>query len=160
MFVHGNSLYRPLIHVPLIMSMPSRLPQGEIVHAPLNLRDLAATVLDLTGTPATGEFEGRTLRRLWDSTLAAPAEPLLFEVITTGKPSGKVEELRSVVWGTTEYIRHEDGQEELYDLARDEAEEHDLTDTPAAGSRLAEMRSAMDSILVATGEDRWPRDSE
>jgi arylsulfatase A-like enzyme len=160
MFVHGNSLYRPLLHVPLIMSLPEVVPESTVVNAPLNLRDLATTVIDLTGSEGEEDFDGATLRRYWDSTLAAADEPMLFEVITTGKPTGTVEELRSVIWGQLEYIRHENGREEFYDLSADPMEEHDLVKARTAGPELAELRSAMDSILAATGEDRWPADSE
>lgn len=160
MFVHGNSLYRPLMNVPLILSWPDRVPANVTVDRPLNLRDLAATVLDLTKSKNTKGFEGHSLRRLWDSTVAAPDEPMLFEVITTGKPSGAVEELRSVVWGPMEYIRHENGREELYNLVVDRAESTNLARDSASTGELGRLRGVMDSILAATGEDRWPKDAE
>jgi arylsulfatase A-like enzyme len=160
MFVHGNSLYQPLTRVPLIVALPARVPAGMVVNDYFNLRDLAATVVDLAGVTDTVNFPGQSLRRFWDSTLAVVEEPLLLEVVTTGKPSGVVEELRSVIQGTHEYIRHENGREELYNLAFDPAELVNLSKDPAAASTLTQMRQAMNSVLEATGDDRWPRDSE
>lgn len=160
MFVHGNSLYQPLTRVPLIVALPARVPAGMVVNDYFNLRDLAATVVDLAGVTDAVNFPGQSLRRFWDSTLAVVEEPLLLEVVTTGKPSGVVEELRSVIQGTHEYIRHENGREELYNLAFDPAELVNLSKDPAAASTLTQMRQAMNSVLEATGDDRWPRDSE
>jgi arylsulfatase A-like enzyme len=160
MFVHGNSLYQPLVNVPLIMSLPRAVPENRVVRGPLNLRDIATTVMDLTGTEGGDRFDGHSLRRFWDSTQDPVGEPLLLEVITTGKPSGKVEELRAVRLGSLEYIRHQDGREELYDLAADPGELHNLTKDSAAQVRLVSLRSTMDSIITATGDDQWPFDSE
>jgi arylsulfatase A-like enzyme len=160
MFVHGNSLYKPLMNVPLVMALPGRIPANVVVDRALNLRDLATTVLDLTASKGAEGFDGHSLRRFWDSTLPSPEEPMLFEVITTGKPSGAVEELRSVVWGQMEYIRHEDGREEMYNLVTDRNEATNLARDSTLTGELGKLRSAMDSILAATGEDRWPLDAE
>src|SRR5439155_27136299 len=44
---HVNDLYMELLHVPLLMLHPSRVPGGEVVRAPVSLRDLPMTVMDL-----------------------------------------------------------------------------------------------------------------
>ena len=154
-FVHGNSLYSPVMRVPLIISYSRSVPQGRTVSSRLNLRDLPATIFDLTGTTPERPFPGQSLRRFWDSTATPADQPMLFEVVTTGKPIGAVETLRSVVWGADTYMRHESGKEEAYDLDQDPGELHNLAREPSYAGRIAQLRSAMDSILKATGPDVW-----
>jgi arylsulfatase A-like enzyme len=154
-FVHGNSLYSPVERVPLIISYPRTVPQGKTVSTRLNLRDLPTTIFDLTGTTPDRPFPGLSLRRYWDSTATPADQPMLFEVITTGKPLGTVETLRSVVWGADTYIRHESGKEEAYNLDQDPGELHNLARDSAFAGRIAQLRSAMDSILRDTGPDVW-----
>jgi arylsulfatase A-like enzyme len=47
-FSHGYSLYVPSRHVPLLILYPERVPAGKSVGAVVSLRDMAATVMDLT----------------------------------------------------------------------------------------------------------------
>jgi arylsulfatase A-like enzyme len=60
---HDLGLYDPLIHVPLVMRLPGRVPAGARIDAPVQLVDLFPTVLELTGlrdrTPANAY--GRSL---------------------------------------------------------------------------------------------------
>ena len=48
-FGHMYSLYGQEIRVPLVVIAPGRVPAGQVVSAPVTLRDLAATILDLAG---------------------------------------------------------------------------------------------------------------
>ena len=72
---HGNSLYRPLLHVPLILVHPTSIPTGRVVSTTVGTRHLAATIADLTAAPAAG-LAGASLRPHWEQLSAsAPAEP-------------------------------------------------------------------------------------
>ncbi|MEP7346839.1 MAG: sulfatase-like hydrolase/transferase, partial [Gemmatimonadaceae bacterium] len=51
LFGHGNSLYWPLLHVPLVMRYPSRIAAGTHDARVVSLRDVPATILDLAGAP-------------------------------------------------------------------------------------------------------------
>ncbi|MEO8294941.1 MAG: sulfatase [Gemmatimonadota bacterium] len=159
LFVHNNSLYSPVMKVPLIISYPLHVPANQENHERLNLADLPATILDLAGLTPHHSFPGTSLRRHWDSTMTrgSAEEPLMFEVITSGIPSGKAEELRSLILGDDEYFRHEDGSEEVYNLAADPSEATNLADSAGFAPRFAVLRQAMDSILQATGPDAWGR---
>jgi arylsulfatase A-like enzyme len=46
---HRASLYPEVLHVPLVIAAPGRLPTGERVREPLRLQDLNPTLLDLAG---------------------------------------------------------------------------------------------------------------
>lgn len=48
---HGNSLYLELLHVPLLIRAPGRIPSGARVSHVVSLRDIPATLLDLAGLP-------------------------------------------------------------------------------------------------------------
>lgn len=55
--------------------------------------------------------------------------------------------MKSLVIGDFHYILNGDGVEELYDLTRDPAEEHDLSAAPELAPVLQAARSALDSIV-------------
>src|SRR5205085_8095982 len=65
LLLHGNSLYRDLLHVPLVVIAPGRVPAGRRVKEFVSLRDLPATVLDLLRLEGRGWFPGRSLARFW-----------------------------------------------------------------------------------------------
>jgi len=50
---HGNSLYLELLHVPLLIRAPGRIPSGARVAHVVSLRDIPATLLDLAGLPSS-----------------------------------------------------------------------------------------------------------
>ncbi len=70
-FGHGNSVFWPSLHVPLIVVMPGRVPAGLRVSAVASLRDIPATIGDLVGG-RDWALPGASLARMWR---AAPAFP-------------------------------------------------------------------------------------
>lgn len=60
---HFNSIYAPLLWVPLIMRFDGRIPAGQRVAGEVSLRDLGATILDLAGLKAA--FPGTSLAGRW-----------------------------------------------------------------------------------------------
>ncbi len=82
---HGNTLYFPSLHVPLILAGGS-VPRGGRVADPVTLRDVPATVLDLVGAPAMTQLPGASLTRHWggewgwDSLGGAVASPIFGEL--------------------------------------------------------------------------------
>ena len=132
-FFHGNSLYRPALDVPLLVRFPGRVPTGQLVTTPVSLKDLAATVVDLSGGSA-GRLPGRSLARFWNGTVpdsAAPSDTLLMELgysprLPKGTPIARGP-MKSVLLNGYRLIRNGDGQLELYDFARDTMELTDLS---------------------------------
>ncbi len=49
LFGHGCSVYRPELHVPLVVVAPGSCPAGRAIDGPVSLRDVPATVFDLVG---------------------------------------------------------------------------------------------------------------
>ncbi len=153
---HGNSLYIQLLRVPLLMSLPQRLPQGLSVAEFVTLRDLPATMLDVTGVENEALLPGRSLTRFWegDSGTGREGEPqaLLSEVSKgirkqKSKPVSRGD-MKSLALNGLHYIKNGDGVEELYDLKVDRAEERDLAGLPERRAGLLQFRALLPLSLV------------
>ncbi|MGD8628434.1 MAG: sulfatase [bacterium] len=66
-FEHGHSLFGELLRVPLILSLPGRIPEGRRVAEQVRLVDVLPTLLDLLGFEPEDHFEGRSLAGLLGS---------------------------------------------------------------------------------------------
>jgi arylsulfatase A-like enzyme len=154
LFEHGNSLYLPALHVPLVISFPGRTPAGLRVASPVSLRDLPATVVHLLGLATESPFPGQSLARCWHARgTAAPAdEPLLSEVsFTPNKPAWVPVargDMKSLVLGGYHYIRCGDGGEELYDLHSDPLEQRDLAHSVRHRRIVERCRAALAVLLT------------
>ncbi|HXE57980.1 MAG TPA: sulfatase [Gemmatimonadales bacterium] len=143
---HGNALYAPLLHVPLVIWYEGRVPAGVRVAGGVSLRDLGRTILDLAGVEA-GRFPGRSLAPTWGgdrSPAVAPTSPR-FAAVSRGirtEPHEPVTrgDMRSLAAGRLHYILNGDGTEELYDLVTDPAEARNLAETRDAIPVLACLR--------------------
>jgi arylsulfatase A-like enzyme len=142
-FWHGSSLYRPVIDVPLLIVPPSRA-EARRIEAPVSLRDLPATVVDLVGLGASSPFPGRSLRRHWAGSRGAvesgPGDIPLSEVKLTDDAPGARRFRRAMV--DDGYIYHHDprGAEELYSLA-DRAEATNLAPRSESAATLERFRT-------------------
>jgi arylsulfatase A-like enzyme len=149
-FGHGQSLHHEVVNVPLLVIAPQRVPSGQIVPTPVSLRDLPATVVDLLGLGSKSPFPGRSLARHWSSSSTRESEndePILTETADeVSKTVITATTARSLVEANKLYIRKKDGREELYDLATDPAEMHDLISAADVQSPLAHFREMMHRI--------------
>ena len=161
LYCHASSLYDPEIHVPLIALLPGGAEAGRAVAEPVSLRDLAATVADLTGLGGASPFPGRSLARHWDpATTPGESDPSLAEVDGPAKSTPNLGRspafrgpMKALVSGRDVYIRNGDGVEEVYDLATDPSQTHNLVDSPALLPRLEALRGDLDRM---TGDDTRP----
>src|SRR5262249_4150317 len=125
LFLHGESLYRTEVRVPLLILPPSGRPAGAVVRQPVGLRDLPARIVDLSGLRDGSPFPGRSLAQLWADrpTGAPPVETEgAFSELASPNPSepnqGRSPSHRGPLIALAEgdyvYIRNEgDGGEEL-----------------------------------------------
>jgi len=58
---HCQTVYDELIRVPLIMRLAGKIPAGRVVDTPVELVDVAPTILDVLGMRAPPEMEGKSL---------------------------------------------------------------------------------------------------
>jgi arylsulfatase A-like enzyme len=149
-FGHGQSLHHEVVNVPLLVVAPRRVPSGRVVPTPVSLRDLPATVVDLLGLGRESPFPGRSLARHWSSaSIPGPENDDLILTETADEVSWTAITAttgRSLVERNNMYIRKKDGREELYDLAIDRAELHDLSGSAESQPVLAHFRETMHHI--------------
>jgi arylsulfatase A-like enzyme len=147
-FGHGSTLYAQEIRVPLLVMAPQRVPSRRIISAPVSLRDLPATVLDLVGLGRESPFPGRSLLRFWEPDAPgdpSSADPVFAESENEQFPlHDKMRTLQSVSFKEMSYIRNAQGGEELYDLTADPAEHHNLAGSPDAGPVLKHLRATLE----------------
>ncbi|HEX6559361.1 MAG TPA: sulfatase, partial [Longimicrobiales bacterium] len=127
---HGNSLYLPLLHVPLLIRAPKLAPAGQRVPQWVSLRDVPATLAELASPANRGAFPGRSLARFWDGSPQGRPDTLLTEVSqSSGLPARypvSRGDMRSVIAAPNQFIANSNGTEEFYDLEADKVETHNL----------------------------------
>ncbi len=130
-------MYEESVAVPLIIAGPDIVP--DVRRDPVSLIDLAPTVLDLSGLPQEGVFSKHA------RSLLGPVEPdraILSEYHDYGAPVGMFM-LRHDKWKLVAYPGH---PSQLFDLAADPGEQHDLGSEPAYAATLAQMTARLDAI--------------
>lgn len=146
---HGNSLYAQVLHVPLVIRFPSKVPAGVRVQATVSLQNLPATIAELAGLHSI-QFPGRSLP-LSGQAVTVPNRPVLSEVGRIGDAPGKAPNARgamqSVVDDRWHYVRGPDGREELFNLGADPAEGSDLAGAGESQARLVRFRALLSSLL-------------
>ncbi len=151
---HGLSLYRPEVHVPLLIFPPHAAKHaGRVVDAPVSIRDVAATVVDVLGVSAPDQtpFPGQSLARYYRTENHVETSPLLMELghreslPRSADIPTSLGRTQAIVKDGNVYIRNGEGREELYSLSTDPLEKHNLIaipDFPPAA--LAGYRSALE----------------
>lgn len=133
---HGHSLYRELLHVPLVMRLPGRLPADARVTEDVGLVDVMPTALELLGVPVPPVAQGRSLVGLLDGHASDAPRGALSEFLDTQRAviSGRY---KLLLKGTVPV---------LFDLASDPHEQHDV-----AASRpivLRHMRGLLGALVA------------
>ncbi len=159
-FIHGGSLYDTELHVPLLIIPPGNSAPNRTVREPVSLRDLAATIAELTGSASGSPFPGASLTRFWtDRSASSPPQQssstsALAEVVPNdprkrdywGLPQERPP-LGAVKDGEWSYIRREeDLHEELFHLRDDSKEMRNRAGDPSAQGILQQMRAGLDRL--------------
>jgi arylsulfatase A-like enzyme/predicted Zn-dependent protease len=143
---HGLFLYRSTLQVPLILKLPGATRAGTSVAHPVQLIDLAPTVLEGLGLVVDERLPGRSL-------LAPPPRPgtvAIFAETVFPRLHFGWSELASVIVGDTQYIGAP--RPELYDLGTDPDQGTDLVGRePARAAELAARLAAWERELAPPG---------
>ncbi len=148
---HGNSLYMPLLRIPLLVRLPGAFPAGQRLDGPLSLTDLPATVASVVGL-APGAFPGNPWPRSPVPDSARPAA--LAEVGRMIEWDGPAEKgaLAAIVTQNHLLIERSDGVRELFDLRRDPAEQTNLAMTEVGVQLTRTLREQMHSVKTGRHE--------
>ncbi|HEU4565039.1 MAG TPA: sulfatase [Gemmatimonadaceae bacterium] len=139
---HTSGLYRQVLQVPLVIRYPKRFPAGAAVRTPVTLRDLAATIIDVTGVAA--RFPGHSLTEHVDATGERPVTPRpLFAYFHP-----PFQRQHALVAEGMHYILKASGDEMLFHLECDSLELRDLAATPEGAAVLPRMRTIIDSMIA------------
>jgi len=143
--------YEGSARVPLVVRLPGP-PTGRLCEAPVALEDLYPTMLEIAGVPVPDRCEGRSILPLCTgSGAAAPREFVHGEHAVCYSDD---EAMQFLTDGKEKYIWFtKTGREQLFDLANDPEELHDLAADAGAAERLAPWRERMVSVLAARPED-------
>ncbi|MEQ1895140.1 MAG: sulfatase-like hydrolase/transferase, partial [Planctomycetota bacterium] len=134
---HGFSLFQEVVGVPLIFHGPA-VPPGTVLDEPVQVLDLAATVLSLAGEDVARFGDGKSFHARIEAGGAVPAAPLYLEsefgqddsnqraFVFNGVRSGR---WKLVLTEQNQFFPPSDprfGREALYDLETDPSERRNL----------------------------------
>ena len=154
-FEHGHTLYDELLRVPLIFSLPGRLPEGVRVSRQVRLVDIAPTIMDLLGLRPDPDFEGVSLKSLLtgegsvtaNSGALLPPEIAYAEAILYGTER---KSLTAYPWKLIYDMVS--GERKCFNLAEDPGEYNDISDVPNESLSLLETTLSKTLIKIS---DTW-----
>ena len=142
--------YEGGLRVPLIIRWPGTVKPARVSDTPVVLTDLVPTLLEAAGidlAKQVGPLDGVSLGKFLAGA-ELPARSLFwhFPNYTNqgGRPGGA---MREGDWKLVEHF--EDGRAELYNLAQDRSEKHDLADKESA--RVSTMKAKLADWRVSVG---------
>lgn len=152
---HGNNLYLPVLHVPLLISFPSGIPSGKVVSVPVSLRDIPSTVLDLINLNSEKFFPGDSLARIWDKKWNNDRSDMNLVFSDVKRSDAHTDQspvtrgrLASLIYPEMQYIKNfGDGSEELYNFGNDTYENHDIANSEEGRQLVEQFRISLDNIL-------------
>jgi arylsulfatase A-like enzyme len=148
---HGTTLYPALLHVPLLVRWPKRIPATRLARA-VSVRDLPATLLDVLGV-RDASLPGHSLAPLWaqDGDGDEPeCSPVFAEVHAgpleerRGKMAG--DGMRTLIEDGVQLILNGDGTEELYQIEPDPRAERNLIRGPKGQQAAQRLRARIDAL--------------
>lgn len=141
---HGLFVYDDVLHVPLIVFLPTASQRGTVIESPVSLADLFPSILHWLEVPMPHEVHGRVLPTSAEQVGESDAERVLYFETHLPRESYGWSELEGVVAGSYKFIRAP--SPEFYDLASDPRETENLH---APGDpRARQLEAALDDLKL------------
>ncbi len=160
MYLHGHSLHIEEIHVPLIVSLPGRIPAGVQIDEPVTNASIPAAVMDFLPTPDSTTFPGPALSRLWQAPSRGWSRPPLSELAQRSWVGDKYPvrhgRVNSLVSGDWHYIHHEKQPELLFERKTDPLERHNAIDQPDHHDVAQQFRRRLEELRPSTSDFARP----
>ena len=157
---HFNSIYMPLLWVPLFIRFDGRLPAAQRLAGEVSLRDLPATIMDLIGARSTSPFPGVSLAGRWRADSSATSAAIAsYNISRRETLKANDNGLLSLAQDGWHYIltgRKE--LEELYRYRADPTEARSLVGSDSGNTLGPLMRRRIFDVLGAERQTP-PRDS-
>jgi arylsulfatase A-like enzyme len=141
---HNRTLYTQETRVPLVISVPGEDSLARRVKTPVTLRDIAATVLDLSAMGSNASLPGTSLSRYW----RAPQSGAATKPDTVMSQYAQLN-LVAIADGRYHLVRGPRKGIHLFDLVADPDEAHDLAETPEGAPIVASMTASYRAALEA-----------
>lgn len=138
-----QNLYEHTFGVPLIFHGPG-IPQNRRVAAQCYLRDLFPTTCEMAGVKIPETLQGRSLVPVLTGK-GDSVYPYLIGYFTDTQRMIRTDRWKLILYP-------EAVKQQLFDLANDPDELHDLSSQPEQAARVAELRSTLESWLKQNGD--------
>lgn len=149
MYFHGQTLYRELIHVPLMFRVPGTAPR--VAHDVVEMIDLAPTIAGLFGVATPASWNGRSLvPALANQPL--PPKPAFSELLRAPDWDHEGKSMITADGKRHVFFRISDSRWEIYDLEADPDEKTNIADSdPNAKALQEQLTSWIEGPLAAGG---------
>ncbi len=145
-----NLPYSGSAQVPMVLSGRGGLlakVDGRELDEPVELRDVMPTLLEIAGAPIPDTVDGCSLMPL------VRGEKVRWRQYVTGEHAADEWSNHFITDGQFKYVWYsQTGMQQLFDIARDRQELHDLADRPEHRRRIADMRRALAADLAGREE--------
>jgi arylsulfatase A-like enzyme len=160
---HADALYLPALRVPLVLMGPSGIPAGTRVAAPVSLRDIPATLLELSGSGASGALPGVSLAGQWDSARRTRPQSAAVSFVTSAddpqaNSPNATTWLESITDDSHHYIRSGQDREELFRWRLDSLERNNIAESAEATEVIRRLRSRISAALRPARDSGYPRE--
>jgi arylsulfatase A-like enzyme len=167
---HGQTLYEEQIHVPLIWRWDGHIPAGRRLAGTVRLLDVAPTLAAAAGAAPDPGWEGLDLLPALTGAAPFAERPAFAEGLSSGplRAAAVLGRMKLMVFNRAERFAPADelqahlwrqdlgrlARVELYDLARDPGERHNLAADPGAGEAGGTAAAGRLALLATVIERR------